>query len=136
MSSNLILVSDGSIEQLVGSPDCKSGLFAACRFESFCFHKWCCGNSLVRLGVKYRVVQLSLERSALIDRAAPDIWEDNGGCLLALDARGRRFESCFSDRMPCGVAATHKTLILGSQVRILSGHQNMRWWRKWNTRLT
>ena len=28
----------GSIEQLVGSPDCKSGLFGACRFESYYFH--------------------------------------------------------------------------------------------------
>lgn len=23
--------------------------------------------------------------------------KDNGGCLLALDARGRKFESCFPD---------------------------------------
>ncbi len=26
-------------------------------------------------------------------------WEDNGGCLPALDAGGRKFESCFSDEM-------------------------------------
>ncbi|VXB84134.1 hypothetical protein FLAVO9AF_30031 [Flavobacterium sp. 9AF] len=25
-------------------------------------------------------------------------WEDNDGCLLALDARGCRFESCFPDK--------------------------------------
>lgn len=37
--SNPVLVSNyGSIEQLVGSPDCKSGLFGACRFESYYFH--------------------------------------------------------------------------------------------------
>ena len=24
-------------------------------------------------------------------------WEDNGGCLPALEAGGRKFESCFSD---------------------------------------
>lgn len=48
MSSNLILVSKiGSIEQLVRSPDCKSGLFGACRFEPYCFHNrhlWCKGK--------------------------------------------------------------------------------------------
>lgn len=25
-------------------------------------------------------------------------WKDNGGCLPVLDAGGRKFESCFSDR--------------------------------------
>lgn len=29
----------------------------------------------------------------------PKNWEDNGGCLSALDAGGRRFESCFSDKL-------------------------------------
>ena len=33
----------------------------------------------------------------------PQNWEDNGGCLLALDARGRRFKSYFSDKSSKGV---------------------------------
>ena len=37
------------------------------------------------------MVHSNLKRRALIT------WEDNGGCLPALDAGGRKFESCFSD---------------------------------------
>ena len=29
-------------------------------------------------------------------------WEDNGGCLPALDAGGRRFEPCFPDKCRTG----------------------------------
>jgi hypothetical protein len=36
-------------------------------------------------------------------------WEDNGGCLPALDVGGRRFEPCFSDK-------NGNTLKLESQV--------------------
>ena len=31
-------------------------------------------------------------------KSEPEIWKDNGGCLPALDAGGRKFESCFSDK--------------------------------------
>ena len=90
MSSNLILVSNiWKYWAIGGSPDCKSGLFGACRFEPYYFH--------------YSTVVQRLERPTVYREGTGSSpvgtanWEDNGGCLPALDAGGRKFESCFSD---------------------------------------
>ena len=50
-------------------------------------------------------------------------WEDNDGCLPALDAGGCRFESCFPDKMPCGVMVIPKSLDLELWVRRYQGNK-------------
>lgn len=114
MSSNLILVSNGNVEQLVGSPDCKSGLFGACRFESYHFHK----------GADMHACALDCLLSVLAGFDFSTMyWKDNDGCLPALDAGGCRFESCFPDQLPCSVMGTRENLVLELEVRILSGQR-------------
>jgi hypothetical protein len=44
------------------------------------------------------------EEQGSIPESTPKNWEDNGGCLPALDAGGRRFESCFPDILIAGMA--------------------------------
>lgn len=77
---------NGSVEQLVGSPDCKSGPFEACRFESYRFHHRHNESTIVRLSLE------QVDSTCLIRG-------DNDGCLPALDAGGCRFESCFPDEV-------------------------------------
>lgn len=52
-----------------------------------------CSVRLTARTATFRVVNTS----SILVRSTKNIWEDNGGCLPALDAGGRRFESYFPD---------------------------------------
>lgn len=44
-----------------------------------------------------KISDCEFEEQGSIPENTQNNWEDNGGCLPALDAGGRRFESYFSD---------------------------------------
>ena len=56
------------------------------------------GPQMVFLVYLVKISDCGSEEQGSIPENTQNNWEDNGGCLPALDAGGRRFESCFSDK--------------------------------------
>lgn len=54
---------------------------------------------MVFLAYSVKVADCESAEQGSIPENTQNNWEDNGGCLPALDAGGRRFESYFSDKM-------------------------------------